>query len=197
MRCRQWLLPVAPALLAGLLAGCGGDEPATVTATKAPGDSWVVVAEGSVSPSAVPAAGTPSPGLSTGFLPWPSSSVTPPATATPGPNCTGSQQQGPIDGLTVVPGRRSARVSWHNPGGANLVSYRVTAIPQDLVSGAQPELEWKTITPDAGCGTMTTVLTGLESGEAYTASVDAVTTRGDTDRAVGSTVARSELFYPR
>jgi hypothetical protein len=186
---RQWVLLLASVLL----AGCSAVVPAP-TPTKTPGGSWVVVTQGSVPPSATPGSRTPTPGLRTGFLPL--STVRPQVTPTLAPNCTGFQRQGQIDGITPVPATRSVSLTWYNPGGKNLVSYRLTAIPQHLVTGNQPPLKWKVITPGKDCGMMTTVITGLVSGKPYILSMDAVVKRRNSDGDVGSTIARSGVFYP-
>jgi hypothetical protein len=190
---RRLFLLLAPALLAGVLSGCATETPAPAEG-KPPGDSWVVVTQGSVAPTATPGGRTPSPGMSTGFLPL--SSASPRVTRTPAPNCTGFQRQGQINGILAVPGVGSVSMTWYNPGGSNLVSYRVTAIPQQLVTGNQPGLRWKTITPEKDCGMMTTVVTGLKKGQPYMLSMDAVVTRRNSDGDVGSTIARSGVFYP-
>ena len=198
---RRWptlLALLAPVLLAGCSAipGWPTDTNAAADTAELPdGPSWVVVSQGAT-PSAAPTRRvTPRPTPSSGFLPLPSS--TPRPVRTPQPYCTAFQRQGQINGLTATPGVGSASASWYNPAGSTLVSYRLTAIPQQLVAGRQAELVWQTITPDPACGIMTASVTGLKRGMPYILSLDAVDVRKSVDGDVGSTVARSGVFYPR
>ena len=197
MRSRWAVLTLlAPVLLAGCSAipGWPASAPGAADPADRPdGDSWVVVSQGRVTPSVTPTRrATPTPSPSSGFLPR---SVARPGTS-PEPLCTGSQRQGQVNGLTAVPGAGSASASWYNPGGRNLVSYRLTAVPQRLVAGRQEQLTWQTITPGVRCGTMTATVTGLTRGMPYVLSLDAVTIRNGADGDVGFTVARSGLVYP-
>jgi hypothetical protein len=198
---RRWptlLVLLAPVLLAGCSAipGWPTDRgPTAETAGLPDGPSWVVVSQGAT-PSATPTRRvTPRPTPSAGFLPLHSTSPRP--SRTPEPYCTAFQRQGQINGLTATPGVGSASASWYNPAGRTLVSYRLTAIPQHLVAGRQAELIWQTITPEPVCGIMTASVTGLKRGMPYILSLDAVDVRKNADGDVGSTVARSGVFYPR
>jgi hypothetical protein len=197
---RRWptlIMLLAPVLLAGCNAIPGwptGAEPTAEVAGLPDGPRWVVVSQGAT-PSATPSRRvTPSPTPSTGFLPLPSS---PRPVRSPEPYCTAFQRQGQINGLTATPGVGSASASWYNPAGKTLVSYRLTAVPQHLVAGRQAELVWQTITPDPTCGIMTASVTGLKRGMPYILSLDAVDVRKNVDGDVGSTVARSGVFYPK
>jgi hypothetical protein len=202
MRSRQrWLTLLAAVLLAPVLGGCSaipGWSTATPGASAGPGgqaggQSWVVVTQGSATPSPTPSGGGSPSASPTGFLPLAAGSRTAP---TPAPQCTSLPRQAQINGLTVVAGPGSASVTWYHPGDGNPVSYRLTAMPQHLVSGVQPALSWQTIVPRSDCGTMTATVTGLTRGRPYILSLDAVSTRSNTDGEAGSTVARSGVIYP-
>jgi hypothetical protein len=202
---RRWprrLMLLAPVLLTPvLLAGCSAlgrstGTPGTGVTTRPSGPSWVVISQGSVAPSASAgrSTATPSPTPSFGFL-LPLKGSRGPVTTAP-PACDGTQRLGQINGLTAVPGAGSLAVSWYNPGGSNLVSYRVTAMPQHLVAGKQSGLVWRTVTPNPTCGMMTVSITGLTSGAPYVVSLDAVISHAGVSGTNGSTVARSVVVYP-
>jgi hypothetical protein len=192
---RRLALLVVAAGLPAALAGCSTPAGSAADATRPPGDSWLLVEEGDPQPSTStrPNAARPRPTPSVSFLPLP----TPRPTGTVPPDCTQFQRQGQINGLTAVPGVRSAAVSWYNPANSTLVKYRLTAMPQHLTGGAQEPLVWREIAPDKICGTMTVTLTGLDSGKPYVLSLDAVMTRMVGDGDVGSTVSRSGVVYPK
>ncbi len=185
--------------LLGLLVAAtlplGGCAQATPTPTIAPssGPPWIVVANGSATPSPVPSypTGSASP-FPTGFLPLPSST----ATATPNPTytCTsGRFQSGTINYAAVVPSATSATVTWNNPGGDGLLRYRVTAIAQDVRRGLQRDVGWKEVVPTAGsCGMLTATLGNLSPKTHYVFSVDAVFTLTGVDGTRSATIARSE-----
>jgi Fibronectin type III domain len=186
---RRWLgtLLLAPLLL----GGCGSKGTDSAPAAPAPsGSPWLLVANGKATPSAAPGgpAGTPSV-FPTGFLPLPSN--TPPA-ATPAPSasCVG-KARGQINSATAVTSASGATVTWYNPGGNDLVEYRVTAIAQDLAVGRQRDVGWTVITPGSSCGSMTATLTGLDRATDYVFSVDAVRTREGVDGTMAETIARS------
>jgi hypothetical protein len=187
-----------PALLAGcsMIPGWSTQTPGTAAeATTPPGDSWLVVTGGTPQPSTSTRTGVaqPTPTAGSGFLPLPS----PSPTGTAGPDCTQFQRQGQINGLTAVAGPGSATVSWYNPANANLVKYRLAAMPQHLIGGAQKPLVWREFTPGEICGIMTATITGLDAGMPYIMSLDAVVIRMVGDGDVGSTVSRSGVVYPK
>jgi hypothetical protein len=188
-------LAVAPCLLSGCgsldtLAGgpAGGSASASPAPSAAP---WIGGAGGSPAPS--PATGTPRVSASTpdiyGFLPQTGAStprVTPSATCAPT-----TYDFSRIGSLAVVPGVTSATVRWYNLGGYHLVQFRVTAISQDLHSGKQRDIGFKTITPATPCGPVSATITGLDSGTYYVFSVDAVALRRSGDGRHAATVYRS------
>jgi hypothetical protein len=170
------------------LTGCGAST--TATAVPSPsGSPWVVMAQGSATPSAAPTGykATPSP-FPTGFLPVASAAPTPAPTGSP--TCPPDTAHA-IAGATVVPGAGRAAVTFYNYGGDNLVEYRITAISQDLVAGRQRDVGWTVMTPGAGCGYLTATITGLDARTGYVFSVDAVTTKLGRDGTRAETVARS------
>ena len=183
---RRWLgiLVLAPLMM----GGCGGETP-TAAPTSAPGAPWLVMASGNPTGSPTPSrgSGTRSP-FPSGFLPLP------PGAAAPAP--TGSDSCPPvkndiINGADATAGTTSGTVTWYNPGTADLVEYRVTAISQDAMLGEQRDVGWTVVTPGATCGYMTATVTGLDRGTRYVFSVDAVSKRNNGDGTYSSTVARS------
>jgi hypothetical protein len=182
------LLPLAPLLL----SGCGSSSSTTATATPSTtGSPWIVSYTGSPSAATTPTLSYSSPTpFATGFLPITTTSASP--TPTTSNNCDGADfHPGAINGVTVVPGATSATVSWYNPGGDNLVEYRVTAISQGLQTGEQRDVGWTVVTPGTGCSTLTAPLTGLDRKTYYVFSVDAVYKRIGVDGTHATTVARS------
>lgn len=182
------LLPLAPLLL----GGCGSSTGPATAAPTATGTPWIVSYNGSATPSPAPSYSYSSPApFPTGFLPTVSAS----ATRTPAPSgspCTDNKfTAGVINGATVVPSTTSAVVSWFNPGGSDLVQYRVTAMSQNLKSGRQRAIGWTVITPGNSCGTLSAPVTGLDPKTDYVFSVDAVFKVIDKDGTRASTIARS------
>jgi hypothetical protein len=180
------LLPLTPLLL----AGCGSPGTASAAVPTSSGSPWVVTSAGSPTPSPAPSRSYASPSpFPTGFLPI---SATSPAPAPTGsPSCDGTLRLDKINSATVVPSATSATVTWYNPGGANLVQYRVTAISQDLAVGQQRAVGWTVITPGATCGYLSATVAGLYRATDYVFSVDAVVTRLGKDGTRAATVARS------
>ncbi|GIF15216.1 hypothetical protein [Actinoplanes teichomyceticus] len=171
---------VAFALAAG---GCGGgDERTGAAASPSPGDTWSLLVTGSATPS-----------------PTPSLGVRPSAAATAGlpsanPSCT--RVWPPTEpvlipvAVTPVPG--GFRVEWPRQYDSN---YRVTAVPQELVAGAQPEPVWKNVPAGTGC-TISTTLTGLNSGDPYIVWLDAPNTGRQPDGTRHPYSGRSSVVYP-
>jgi len=183
---RRWLGIVLLTPL--MLGGCGSAEAPGVVPSPA-GSPWVLVMTGSATPSPGPSGATvtPSP-FATGFLPIASTS---PAAAPSATGCPPPDAAQAISGATVVPRPTSAAVTWYNPGGDNLVEYRVTAIGQDLRPGQQRDVGWTVVTPGAACAFMTATVTGLDRSTDYVFSVDAVTTGYGRAGTSAATVARS------
>ncbi|MGX6604363.1 hypothetical protein ACWKSP_19825 [Micromonosporaceae bacterium Da 78-11] len=143
------------------LGACGGGaaKPAA-SATPAAGEPWVVVATGSATPSPTPSAfGSPSPALpSVSFLPTAS-------------GCAMGRPEAELVLIPIVvtPLTGSLKVEWPARYGP---TYRVTAVDQRLVSGAQPEPVWQTVSAGGAC-IATATITGLTSGAPYIVWLDA------------------------
>lgn len=177
MRIRGFVAAVT--VLPFVLGGCGKpDTPAGTQATTT-GDSWVVVEPGRPTPSPARAAGAaPKPALPpVSFLP------TTDACQIPWP-----QEEAVLIPMVVTPGAGSITVQWPNRYGD---TYRLTAVPQDLVTGEQPEPPWQTVTTGAECE-VTATISGLTSGRAYIVWLDAPNTprRADGSRSLSSGKSR-------
>ncbi|AGZ44588.1 hypothetical protein AFR_31640 [Actinoplanes friuliensis DSM 7358] len=194
---RWLLLLVAPLLLSGCALftegkhGAGADSASDSTGATA-GNDWIVVARGSATPSPKPSVGaSPSPSATgSGFLPLPAAPrVTPTATC-----ARDTPHFNKINALTVVtPGTTSAKVSWYNVGGYNIVEYRVTAISQDLQQGKQRDIGFVRVKPANPCGFLEATVTGLDRKTGYIFSVDAVVVRRSGDGTHAATVYRSSV----
>ncbi|MEU4688425.1 fibronectin type III domain-containing protein [Actinoplanes sp. NPDC023714] len=151
-----------------LVAGCSSAPTASTPADNS-GADWISVNAGRATPSPVTRYGTASP---TPELTLPTlNSGSPPAPAA-SPTCTPAPRgAGVINGLDVVPGRTSAVVTFYNPGGSDIVDYKLTAANQDLQPGQQQDVGWTTVTP-TGCGDLSASVTGLTPGTNYVFSVD-------------------------
>jgi hypothetical protein len=170
---------VLPVLAIGLLAGCGGGSPTAQTSSAAKAkdapEPWVVVEPGNPTARAgVTKNGSPRPGLPpVSFLPttsacaiaWPESGQV-------------------LIPMIVTPIAGGFEVRWPAAYGP---SYRLTAVHQGLVAGAQPEPTWQTVAAGANC-TVTATITGLISGDPYIVWLDApdTPTRGDGSRSLRS-----------
>jgi hypothetical protein len=67
----------------------------------------------------------------------------------------------------VTPGAGSATVSWQADGHEEVQGYRVTAVGQQLVAGAQPPPPQATAAQRPDCGEVTVTLAGLTPGAPY------------------------------
>lgn len=196
---KRWLLLFATPLL---LTGCsmitapnatkGGG---TDTTTEVTGNEWLVVAQGSATPSPRPSRGAaPAPtATASGFLPLPE-------TVRPTPSATCARDTphfNKISALGVVPGTTSAVVSWYNVGGYNIVEFRITAISQDLLVGEQRNVGWVTVKPRNPCGYLTATVPGLDRRTGYVFSVDAVVVRRSGDGTHAATIFRSSVVYTK
>jgi hypothetical protein len=183
----------AAALIVPLaLAGCsalGLDSsatPSTGTST-APGPvsgaGWVVVTDGSA---------TPSPGISYGSgTPKP---ALPPVSFLPvDPACA---EKWTVDRvlipMTIVPGAGSLTVTWPRQYDSN---YRITAVPQPLVSGNQPVYTWQDVAAGTGC-TVTATISGLKPGKPYVVWLDAPNTGYERDGTRHPYSGESGVVYP-
>jgi hypothetical protein len=200
MRRGRWaVLVLVPALLSGCgalgLSSSGGRSGATVTPSPT-GSSWIVVAQGSATPSAAPSAvaASPTPAPTGGFLP-----LSPPRPAgTPVVTCSPNTFNfSKIALADVVASTTSAVVSWYNVGGYNLKQFRLTAISQDLKHGGQRDVGFFVVAPTTPCGQMSATVNGLDRKTGYVFSVDAVVLRRSGDGTHAATVARSHVIRTR
>jgi hypothetical protein len=182
---------VAPALAVPLLAGCdlpglpAGLDPAGGESASGQGDSWVVVAEGRPTPS--PTRPAPAPTKT------PAALLGKPTEADP--YCAFARSAGQIIiPLTVVSGSSSATISWPRTGDPPPATYRIAAVPQRLVSGEQPHIEWRTVTAGPGCK-VTMTINGLITGEPYVFWLDAPDSGHQPDGTPRPTHGRSSVIY--
>jgi hypothetical protein len=183
--CRALLL-VVPFVLGGCgTLGLGGSATPSPSASPGPvsGTGWVVVTKGSPTPSsALPhATGSPSPAL-------------PPVSFPPADrSCTPSWDLAAVQiPLTVTPGTGKLTVTWPRQWDSG---YRITAVPQPLVSGAQPTTTWQTVPAGTGC-TVTATITGLKSGTPYVVWLDAPGTGAERDGSRHPYSGSSGVVYP-
>jgi hypothetical protein len=177
-------LMVLPALTGCSALGLGSDTPATSAPTgpAGTGDSWVVVEQGKVAVSATPSGNRVSPSAT------PSSLL-----GTPGTRCPADWTGGTVlIPMTVTVGAGSVTTTWPTQGGSG---YRITAVPQDLVAGSQPEYTWQDVAPGPGCYVTATV-TGLTSGKPYIVWLDAPATGADRDGTPHRYSGRSGVVVP-
>jgi hypothetical protein len=185
MRLRTMALALAGLPLA--LGGCGGSSTPGASASAFPSASaaapWMVMATGSATPSPTPTISYSGP---TG-LPSVSFLATDPACATAWP--TDATVFIP---MTVTAAKASLQVQWSAQYGP---TYRIAAVDQRLVSGAQPPPTWKTVTVTNGC-TGSTTITGLTSGVPYIVWLDAPDTPHKLDGSRDLYSGRSGIVNP-
>ncbi|MEV6595892.1 hypothetical protein AB0M36_03400 [Actinoplanes sp. NPDC051346] len=198
---RRWLLLLAPLLLTGCgaLGGSATAEKASsevaVAEGAGSGDSWLVVARGSATPSPTPSSGVPPYPLptATGFLPKPT-----PTKSRPAARCTPyTVHFTRIGSLDVVTGTTTATATWSDVNGYNLIEYRLTALAQDLKPGKQRAIEWVEIPAQENCGTLTATVKGLDPKTGYVLSLDAVVTTNSGEGTRSGTIRRSGVVYTK
>ena len=181
MRIRRVVATVT--VLPFVLGGCGKPQTPAATEATGNGDSWVVVEPGrpTPSPARIPGAAAKPALPPVSFLP------TTDACRIPWP-----QEEAVLIPMVVTPAAGSITVQWPNRYGD---TYRLTAVPQDLVTGEQPEPAWQTVTTGAECE-VTARITGLTSGAAYIVWLDAPNTprRADGSRSLYS--GKSKVLIP-
>ncbi|MEU8815550.1 hypothetical protein [Actinoplanes sp. NPDC048796] len=178
MRAAWALVPIL------LLGGCGKSDTPSTPATTPGGQPWVRVSSGSRTPSPVVTyTGSPRPGL-------PPVSFLPTSTACAAGWPDADQVLIP---MIVTPGAGSFSVQWPNRFGN---TYRITAVPQELVSGAQPDPVWKTITTGAECNASASI-TGLQSGKPYVIWLDAPNTPRGVDGSRSLYSGKSGVVRPK
>ncbi|WP_030440650.1 hypothetical protein [Actinoplanes subtropicus] len=176
MRGRAFVLALA-ALPVGL-AGCGSAPMPSATSSPTPTRGpWVLFQSGS--PTSTPVgpfySGTRPAGLpSVSFL------------STSSAGCAiGWPDSGEVlIPMNITPITGGFKVEWPSAYGSY---YRITAVLQGLVAGAQPAPSWQTVPAGAGC-TTTTTITGLTTGAPYIIWLDAPDTprRADGSRSLYS-----------
>jgi len=182
MRVGQLVLALGTA---GALAACGGTPAPTSSPTPAAGDDkpWVVVQTGSATPSPRPAnAGSPRPPL-------------PPVSYLPtSPGCAiGRPDSGQVlIPMNVTPVAGGFRVEWPAAYGP---TYRITAVHQPLVAGAQPTPSWQSVQAGTGC-TVSATITGLIPGDPYIIWLDAPDTPRGPDGARSLYSGKSGVVKP-
>jgi hypothetical protein len=198
VRRKSWFaLALGPALLSGCgvlgLSSSGGSAGAAATASPS-GPAWIVVAQGSATPSAVPShpAASPTPTAASGFLALAAPTPTGTPTVVCSPNTFNFSR---VAAASARPSATTAVVSWYNVGGSNLKEFRLTAISQDLKIGKQRDVGFVTVAPRTPCGQMSASITGLDRKTGYVFSVDAVVLRHSGDGTYAATVARSPVIY--
>ena len=172
------------------LGGCGMLDSTMVPNTdgaEAPtpaGDPWVVTDRGSPTPSPAASRGTGSrpPAL-------------PPVSFLPvAPGCEKRWTVEPVlIPMTVEAGAGSLTVSWPRQYDSG---YRITAVPQPLVSGAQPAYTWQDVPAATGC-TVTATIRGLKAGTPYVVWLDAPKTGYEPDGTRHPYSGKSGIVYPR
>ncbi|GAA3346277.1 hypothetical protein GCM10020358_56690 [Amorphoplanes nipponensis] len=188
MRFRRLMLPLLALPIA--LGGCGAlglgppaGAPGSAAATPEPGGDWIVVAPGSATPSPAPSRlGSRAP-------------VLPPVSFLPvRPGCAKSWiVNPPLIPIEVVPGARRLTVTWPRQQDSD---YRITAVRQPLIAGAQPDYTWQNVAAGTGC-TVTATITGLDPGVPYVVWLDAPNTGHELDGARHPYSGRSGVVYPR
>ncbi|MEV0898646.1 fibronectin type III domain-containing protein [Actinoplanes sp. NPDC049802] len=171
---RKSAVALSAVMLPLLLGACSSSPRKVEEETAEAGRNWIMVNEGEATPTPVTTYGKASPTPSTTLPPLPTTS--PSASGSPDPSCTPRQRTSPINGLGVTPASTSAVVTWYHPGGPNIVDYRITAISQDLVNGAQAEIGWTRSAPEE-CGEVSATVPGLQPRSRYVFSVDVVLRR--------------------
>ncbi|WIM96883.1 hypothetical protein ACTOB_000358 [Actinoplanes oblitus] len=163
--------------------GSGGGTPAG-TPEPSPGGTWSVVVSGSATPSPTPSRGSarPTTGV-TASLP----------SANPSCTKTWPPTEAVLIPVEVTPIAGGFKVEWPRQYESN---YRVAAVPQKLVSGAQPEPAWKDVPAGTGCSISTTI-TGLVPGAAYIVWLDAPNTGYEVDGTRHLYSGRSGVVYPK
>ncbi|WP_143162931.1 fibronectin type III domain-containing protein [Couchioplanes caeruleus] len=176
-----------------VLGGAGTEAAEPVAAE--PSAGWIVVQEGARQEEPVPVKAAPTPtAVPTLAPPAPAESSSPEDAGEPmDPRCNGSLQPGKIAGLDVVAGATSATVRWFHASDKNVRTYRITSIPQRLVSGRQAPLKWQEVKPGDKCSPLSATITGLRPGTPYTFSVDVVRATSWQNGNLAATIARSAV----
>ena len=191
------MLPALLLAVCAALSGCAalglGTTPRAAAPSPSPGTNWIVFAPGSAAPAPVPSVPA--------AVPVPSAILQPPIVVPPVPTVASAWPACPPNTFSfskialadAVAGTTSAKVTWWNLGGANLVQFRLTALSQDLQVGRQRDVGWVTVKPGIACTRMTATITGLDRKTGYVFSVDAVVVNKSGESTHAATVARSQV----
>lgn len=189
----RWLTPLLALVAGGVVAGSQLTPllvDLTATSTAIPengvttgGSTAPALSNGMLSFSTGSAAGasggsTTSTGTSTGLVvpqpprpngvtvrPWAAHGV--PPTLTPREEACGGFSSPKRITPGVTPGAGSAAVDWLADNRPEVSGYRVQAVSQQLVAGAQPTPPMQTVGQPEGCVPVSTTVTGLTSGVPY------------------------------
>jgi hypothetical protein len=192
---RKTALTLVALCVPAALAGCSAlgldstmvpNTSASAPATPGPvsGAGWVVSTAGSATPS-------PAPSFANGASRSP---ALPPVTFLPDdPGCAKQWTVEPVlIPMTVGPGAGSFTVTWPRQYASN---YRITAIPQPLISGSQPGYTWQDVPAASGC-TVTATISGLKPGKPYVIWLDAPNTGYERDGTRHPYSGRSGVVRP-
>jgi hypothetical protein len=170
----------------GLGAAPSGPGPGASSSSPS-GPSWIVTVAGSATPSTGPSGPN-------GYRPALPPVSFPPPLPTGCPDAmTHSWTVDPVlIPLTITPGKGSLTVSWPRQHDSN---YRITAVPQPLVSGSQPAYTWRTVAAGSGC-TITATLSGLSSRKPYVVWLDAPNSGYQPDGTRHPYAGESGVVYP-
>ena len=185
MSFRKSLLVLAALPLA--LSGCGaptGTPGPSPSATPGPGNSpWIVTVAGAATPSATPSRGTRTapPGLPpVSFLPVDRS-------------CPQDWHAGAVlIPMVVTAAKGSLTLTWPRQYNSN---YRITAVPQPIITGNQPNYTWQNVASSSGC-MVSARITGLKPGKPYIVWLDAPNTGFERDGTRHLYSGRSGVVYP-
>ncbi|GAA2892415.1 hypothetical protein Acy02nite_63230 [Actinoplanes cyaneus] len=174
---------IAAAALGLLAAGCG-DGKAETSASPSPGDTWQLIVTGSAVPTPTPSPFGSRPRMGAATL-----------SGSPDPSCskTFTRTEEVLIPVEVTPISGGFKVEWPRQYDSN---YRITAVPQKLVSGPQPEPPWKNVPAGTGC-TVSSTITGLTPGDAYIVWLDAPNTGYEPDGTRHLYSGRSGVVYPK
>ncbi|WP_045740667.1 hypothetical protein [Actinoplanes rectilineatus] len=180
----------ALAVISLTLGGCGAlgldtHDPGTATGTPRPGGQWIDVRNG----TAPLASATPMTGPSWRESPYPTLSLPAPS---PGCTKTFTRTEEVLIPIEVTPGAGSLKVEWPRQYDS---AYRVVAVPQQLVSGAQPVPPWQSVPATTAC-TVSTTITGLVPGAPYIVWLDAPGTGYEVDGTRHLYTGRSGIVTP-
>lgn len=187
-------LPLVLAAVSLAAGGCSalglgsatGSGSGSSTSSKAPGPSWLVRTAGSATPSAGPSG----PRGYKPILP----AVSFPAAGSDG-SCSdsGAWTVDPVQiPLTITPAKGGLTVSWPRQYDSN---YRITAIPQPLISGNQPAYTWQNVAAGSDC-TITATVSGLTPGKPYVIWLDAPNSGYQVDGTRHPYAGESGVVYP-